>query len=138
MPWASSRSSSSAASTSVPSCVEQGGGLGRVGAGELLREAQVHAERDQLLLGAVVEVALDPPPFGVARRDYAGARGPELLGLPSDLVERGLQLRVEADVAQREAHLPREVGENVLVVRRRTARRPARAPPRSAPGALRA
>ena len=72
-----------------------------------------------------MEVALDPPPLGVRCRDDAGAGGPELLGLPPDLVERRLQLRVEPDVAEGEADLPGEVGEDALValVERLAARR---------------
>jgi hypothetical protein len=57
------------------------------GAGQLTREAQVGAQSDELLLGAVVEIALDPPALGVRGRDDAGTGGAELLGLALDLVE---------------------------------------------------
>ena len=69
------------------------------------------------------------------RRDDAGARGPELLGLPPDLVERRLQLRVEPDVAQCEARPAARARRGCALRARRMARRPARAPRRSAPGA---
>ena len=36
-----------------------------------LDEPQLHRQRDQTLLGAVVEVALEPAPLGVARGDDA-------------------------------------------------------------------
>ena len=41
--------------------------------------AQVQRDRDEALLRAVVEVALQPPALGVARLDDAGARGGQLL-----------------------------------------------------------
>jgi F420-dependent oxidoreductase-like protein len=48
---------------------EQAGALGRVSLGELLGEPGLDGEGDQLLLGAVVEVALDPPSLLVLRGD---------------------------------------------------------------------
>ena len=48
------------------------GGVG-VGVGELAGEACAHRERDQVLLRAVVEVALDPAPLEVGGLDDAGA-----------------------------------------------------------------
>ena len=45
--------------------------------GALLGHAQVQRERDEPLLRAVVQVALDPPPLGVRRGDdRASARPP--------------------------------------------------------------
>ena len=129
MPWANSRSSSTPLRVAAE-LLQQRVACGRVGTGQLAREAQVRAQRDQLLLSAVVEIALDPPPLGVRGRDDAGPRGPELLGLAPELVERGLQLRVEPDVAQGEADLPGELGENAVLARRRRARLRARAPRR--------
>jgi hypothetical protein len=41
----------------------------RVGGEELLCKPKVHAQSDEVLLGAVVEVALDAQPLGVGRRD---------------------------------------------------------------------
>jgi hypothetical protein len=43
-----------------------------VAVGDLAGEADGHGQRDQVLLGPVVEVALDAPPLGVAGRDHAG------------------------------------------------------------------
>ena len=48
------------------------GGIG-VGIGQLAGETRAHRERDQVLLRAVVEVALDPAPLGVGGVDNAGA-----------------------------------------------------------------
>ena len=73
--------------------VEQRGRLGVVGhprAGEPEREG----ERDEALLGTVVQVALDPAARGVARRDEAGARRLQLrvasaqLGIEPVVLER--------------------------------------------------
>ena len=51
--------------------VEQLGGRRRVGVELVAGQAQVHGQRHQPLLGAVVEVALDPAPLGVAGLDDA-------------------------------------------------------------------
>ena len=56
--------------------------LGRAAGSRLelrLREPQRERERDEALLRAVVEVALEPAARLVARGDDAAARGPELL-----------------------------------------------------------
>ena len=45
-----------------------------VAVGELAGEPHAHRERDEVLLRAVVQVALDPAPLGVGRLDDAGAR----------------------------------------------------------------
>ena len=73
MPRASSRSSSSA--TSAPRRRARGRASSRVAA---RRQPQHQRERHEPLLRAVVQVALQPPALGVARRDDAGARGGEL------------------------------------------------------------
>ena len=53
---------------------------GRLVAVELgLQQPQVQRQRDELLLGAVVEVALDPPAGVVGGLDDAHARDPQLL-----------------------------------------------------------
>ena len=44
----------------------------------LLEEPELEREGDETLLGAVVEVALEPAPLGVARLDHLGTRGAEL------------------------------------------------------------
>ena len=50
-----------------------------------LREPQRERERDEPLLGAVVEVALEAPALGVLRLDEPRARGPDLLQVPLPL-----------------------------------------------------
>ena len=48
----------------------------RVVAVAAMQHAQLQAEGDESLLRAVMEVALEPSPFGVARGDDPLARGP--------------------------------------------------------------
>ena len=72
--------------------VDCGAAVGEPAAGELEREP----DPEQALLGAVVEVALEPPPLGVAGLDDARARG-------AHLGELGAQLGLQARVLQREA-----------------------------------
>ena len=56
-----------------------------------------------MLLGAVVQVALDLAPLGVGGGDDAGPGQPQLLGLALQLVEGLLQGRVELHVVEGEA-----------------------------------
>src|SRR4051794_29253540 len=51
---------------------------GRVGSELGLDEAQADGQRDEALLGAVVQVALEAPPRFVARRDESRPRGTKL------------------------------------------------------------
>ena len=70
MPCASSRSSSRARVRFVDRAVEQErASLVAVGLGRRAGETQVVGEREQPLLRAVVQVALEPPPSGVAGLD---------------------------------------------------------------------
>ena len=65
-----------------------------VGLDAALDHLQLERHADEPLLCAVMEVALQPPPFGVTGGDDALARGPQLrepilgLGLQSRVVER--------------------------------------------------
>ena len=75
----------------------------RVGADVALQQAQLQRDRDEALLGAVVEVALEPPPLGVAGRDDALPRG---LQLDHPRAQLGLQaLALERDVRCGAHHL---------------------------------
>ncbi len=51
----------------------------RVAIGQLAREPRLHRERDQLLLGAVVDVALESPALLVLGRDQAPAGSAQIL-----------------------------------------------------------
>ena len=71
-----------------------------------LREPQRERERDEPLLRAVVEVALQAAALGVLRLDEAGARGPDLLEVPLalgdvDAAEELLRPVVEPDEGPR-------------------------------------
>ena len=115
--------------------VEHRLGLLGIGVGDLAREAHAHRERDEVLLRAVVQVALDAAALGVGRLDDAGARRAELVGLAAHLVERLLQRGVELHVVQREADLAGELGEREVVgfvERQRALRRAARRSGRAA------
>ena len=55
----------------------RGGGRAGLGAGQAERQG----ERDELLLGAIVQVSLKPPPLGVAGRDDPGLCGSQVVEL---------------------------------------------------------
>ena len=88
MPRASSRSSSSAALQLGDGGVDLVADLGA-------QQPQREREHHQPLLGAVVEVALEPPALGVARLDGARARRAQLL-------EPRARLRLQPLVVERE------------------------------------
>ena len=84
---------------------------------QVVGELELDRERDELLLGAVVDVALQPATAFVLRRDQALLRGLQL-------VEPHLELLVQADVAEHQPRLTGEVGDQLLVGgRHRVARR---------------
>ena len=74
---------------------EELAGAVRLGAELRAGELQREPEREQPLLRAVVEVALEPPPLLVPGADDAGARR-------AQLGELGAQLRLQALVLERE------------------------------------
>ena len=78
------------------------GGVG-IGVGELACEARAHRQRDEVLLRAVVQVALDAAPLEVGGLDDARAGAAQLVGLAPHLVERVLERGVELEVVEREA-----------------------------------
>ena len=87
-------------------------------AGQLAaRQADARDQRDELLLGAVVDVALDLAPRRLLRSDDPRARGGELVGLHLDRLEAAAELPGELRVVQRERRLPRERLEQLAVGR---------------------
>ena len=90
---ASSRRAASRRSSSLPSCDAQ--------------ESQREREPDEALLGAVVEIALEPAALGVARLDDAGPRRAQILELSPRL---GLQALVLEREARRRRDLLDELG----------------------------
>ena len=83
---------------------------------DVLGQAQVHGQRHQVLLGAVVQVALDPAALGVAGRDDAGPRFAQLVGLLAQLIQGGLQGGVELHVVEGEADLAGQLGQHAVVL----------------------
>jgi hypothetical protein len=63
-----------------------------------------------------VDVTFDAPSFGIGCRDHASARGTQLARLPTQLVERRLQGRVEPEVAERKADATAQLREDALLV----------------------
>ena len=66
--------------------------------GRILQQAELNHERDELLLGAVMQVALDPLPLLILRPHQPKPRRPQV-------IDRGPQLGGEPDVAQDKARL---------------------------------
>ena len=81
--------------------VEQGLGAVQITTSEVLGQPELHGEGHQLLLRAVVDVALEPAAFGVGRRDDPLARRPQLLD--------------QAGVAQHQPGLSGEVADQLLL-----------------------
>ena len=79
MPWASARSSAIAALHVALDLVDHRHRVGRVVLDGVVGEAELDGERDEVLLGAVVQVALELAPLGVAGGDDAGPRVLQLL-----------------------------------------------------------
>ena len=77
-------------------CALQAASDGRVAtvAQRASRDLQLEAERDEPLLGAVMEVSLDPPSLAVAGLDDPRPRG-------ADLLELGLDLALQAERSRR-------------------------------------
>ena len=107
IPRASSRSSARARSSSSARLVEEPG-QHRVGPrGPVARLAQLEGERDETLLGTVVEIALDAPPLGVGRLDQPRPGRPDVVELGADL---GLETLVDEAQARRRAGRLHQVG----------------------------
>ena len=104
---------------------------------DVLGQTQVHGQRDQVLLRPVVEVALDPAPFGVPAGDDPRPGLAQGVRLLAHLVQRGLQRGVELGVVEGQPDLARQVGEHTVVVLGERARPSTTAPRRSDPAAPR-
>ena len=79
-----------------------------------------------MLLGAVVQVALDPLALGVRRGDQPAARGLQVRVRPPQVGQRGLQGLVQAAVAEHDRQPAGDLGERPVVGRaeRQRVRRP--------------
>ena len=79
MPWASSRSSAEARGEPLAHVLEEGDGRVRVALGPRPRQADLERQRHQVLLRAVVQVALDAPARRVGGLDDPRLRCAQLL-----------------------------------------------------------
>ena len=89
-------------------------GVGRVVLDGVLGEAQLR-KGDKMLLGAIVEVAFQLAPLGVAGRHDASPRVLQLVVALLQLLQAGLQGGVELEVVQRQGDLTGELGEHVVL-----------------------
>jgi hypothetical protein len=83
---------------------------------DVLGQPQVDGQRDQVLLGPIVQIPLHPAAFGVTAGHDAGAGGPQFLGLFAQLVQGGVQRGVQLDVVEGQAGLPGQLGEHPVVL----------------------
>ena len=91
---------------------------GRLGlvAKHVAGEPEADRERDETLLGAVVQVALELAALSVPAGHDPGAGLAQRLGLRAQLVERVLQSRVELGVVERKTDLAGQVGQHAVVL----------------------
>jgi hypothetical protein len=83
--------------------------------GELPCLLEPDHERNEPLLCAVVQVALDAAPFGVGAGDDARPRGAQLVGLALQRLQRRLQRGVEPRVVKSESDLAAELSEHLVL-----------------------
>ncbi len=102
MPWASARSSAIAVLQVAADLVDHRLGVGRVVVDRVLRQPQLDRQRHEVLLRAVVQVALELAALGVAGGDDARTATRAARRWCAQLVERRLQRGVELHVVQRE------------------------------------
>ena len=81
-------------------------------------DAEVDDERDQVLLGPVVDVAFQSPPFGVMGVDDTSARDLEGLGQGCQVLGPLRQLDAQPSTVEHQTRLGREVGEQAFLDRR--------------------
>ena len=82
-----------------------------------LGEPQVHGERDEVLLGTVVDVTLQTPALRVLGVHHPLTRGAQLPGTRGQLDQPALQLGAEPGAAQHQPGLARQPGEQPLLDR---------------------
>ncbi len=70
---------------------------------QLPGQAEVHGQRGEVLLRAVVDVALDPAALGVGGRHQPGPGRPQLVVGAPEVVQRRLQRGVQRPVVQHDA-----------------------------------
>ena len=80
-------------------------------------QPELDRECHQVLLRAVMDVAFQAPPLGILRGDDALSGFAERAGLTRDLLEAGLQLRRQSNVAEHLASLGGEIREQARLDR---------------------
>ena len=81
----------------APHPVEEDGSPGRVGVDQPAGMLQVDREPDQVLLGTVVQLALDPAPVGIGSEHEPLPRRSQLLDLGAQAVARAPPMPRSAD-----------------------------------------
>ena len=76
----------------------------------LAREAQVHGQRDQPLLGAIVQVALNPAALGIGRGDDVGAAAGQRFHPLRQLIGAARAQKPPRGGLVRRGHPPRQPG----------------------------
>ena len=115
MPCASSRSCGERLLRVAAQLFEHRAERRRVRLEQLAGEPELHRQRDEVLLRAVVEVALDLAARLVGRGDDARTRHAQLVVGDAQIVERGLQRGVEPRVVERERDRTGELGEHPIL-----------------------
>ena len=115
MPRASSRSSSSARCSSAVEASSSRAAGARIGVELAPRHAELQRERDEPLLSAVVQVALQPAPLAHRHLDEPGPRRLELLDPRAELGLEALVLELQRRRGRRRAHEARVVAQRGVV-----------------------
>ena len=98
----------------TPQLFEQRRNRGRIGFYELAGEPELHREGNEVLLRAVVQIALDLTSRLVGRCDDTSSRRAQLVVGDAQVDERCLQRGVQRRVVQRQRDLSRQLGEHPL------------------------
>jgi hypothetical protein len=98
--------------------LQQAVGLSRVVAQQFSRQPRVDAERYQVLLCTIVQVALESPPLGILRGNNALAGRPKFARLHRDLCKPTLERDVEPHAIQCRSRLRGQIREQPPLSRR--------------------
>ena len=115
IPWASARNDTVASRRAPLDLVEHAGDRRRIGGQQRPRQLDLHRDRGELGLRAVVQVALQAAALGVGHRHQPGARRAQLVVAPAEVVDRPAQLAVELGVVQHGGDEPGDAGQRFVV-----------------------
>jgi hypothetical protein len=82
-----------------------------------MREASSDGDGHKMLLGTVVDVPFQAPPFGILRGDNAFARRPQLVSLSRELGQACPQLECQPDITERWARLRCQIAKECTIGR---------------------